>query len=118
LDSAMTDIIRTTDFRATPMILAIGDTATLSLTLVNEGLVTADIRLDFALISPTPSGRTSRKVFRWTDATLAPGKSMDFQTSHSFIPRTIRKVHPGTHGFEVICNGVVQHACTVEVETA
>lgn len=91
-------------FTATPRAIAVGDTVTLSARLVDGGQGGL-VRLDYALTSPTATGRRSRKVFRWAERELAEGEVWVADKRHAFVPRSIRAVVPGEHELALIANG-------------
>ncbi|HRE88715.1 MAG TPA: hypothetical protein PK095_06190, partial [Myxococcota bacterium] len=92
-------------FSVTPKGITVGDTVTLGATLRHTGHEPTTTRVDYALLRPSKTAKPSRKVFRWADRALDPGESLTLETRYTFVPRTIRPVHPGPHTFELIIDG-------------
>jgi 3-methyladenine DNA glycosylase AlkC len=107
---------------ASPLVLSpkrvsIGDSVTLASTITAAGTTRegSSVRVDYALSSPTKTGKIARKVFRLADATLAPGDSWQVSKTHAFVHRSIRTVYPGEHTFELLVNGVVAASASLRV---
>jgi 3-methyladenine DNA glycosylase AlkC len=107
--------LKRTTFSATPARVEVGDTVSLRAELAFAKGASGSVRIDYALVSPGRSGRPSRKVFRWADREAGAGTSIAIETTHAFIPRSIRAVHPGRHRFELIVNGETVASSEVEV---
>lgn len=105
-------------FKASPKVVSVGDTVELGCEIVNTGEQAVRCRVDWALLSPTKAKaakETSRKVFRWADRELEAGERSALTTRYAFVPRTIRAVRPGVHGFELVVNGQVLARASVKV---
>jgi 3-methyladenine DNA glycosylase AlkC len=107
---------------ASPLVLSpkrvsIGDSVTLASTITAAGTTRegSSVRVDYALSSPTKTGKIARKVFRLADATLVPGDSWQVSKTHAFVHRSIRTVYPGEHTFELLVNGVVAASASLRV---
>lgn len=61
--------------------------------------------LDYAIHYMKANGKTSPKVFKFTQASLEPNESSDFGKTHAFKDVTTRKHYPGNHRFEILLNG-------------
>jgi 3-methyladenine DNA glycosylase AlkC len=114
-DTGHNDEVAVDTFRATPRKLAIGASVVLSASFHQGGGSAASLRIDFALVGPGARNGTTRKVFRWTERTLAPGERCTLTTTHAFVPRSIRPVRPGPHRFELLVNGVIRGEAEVVV---
>jgi 3-methyladenine DNA glycosylase AlkC len=98
-----------------PRALLIGDAVQCRATLRAAGNEPGKVRVDFALTSPTKTGKSARKVFRWAEKTLAPGESWAVEKAYAFQHRSIRVVYPGRHTFEILVNGAALGKQSVEV---
>jgi 3-methyladenine DNA glycosylase AlkC len=107
--------VRVQKLSVSPKALVIGDTVRCRATLVAAGKDAGKVRVDFALTSPTKTGKTARKVFRWAEKTLTPGESWAVEKPYAFQHRSIRVVYPGRHTFEILVNGAAMGAESVEV---
>lgn len=103
--------------QASPKRLDLGERVTLSATIVAAGRAkqAAPARVDFALVSPTKTGKRARKVFRLTEARLRPGDSLDVEKAYAFVHRSIRRVIAGEHTFELLVNGAIAASASVRV---
>lgn len=99
----------------TPQKLVIGDAVRCKATVLGAGKEAGKVRVDFALTSPTKTGKSARKVFRWAEKTLAPGESWSVEKAYAFEHRSIRAVYPGTHTFEILVNGAAMGRKSVHV---
>lgn len=71
--------------------------------MVNEKKKTK-IRLEYAVYFMKANGKLSKKVFKITENTYAPGKH-SYKKKHSFADMSTRKHHPGKHEIAIIING-------------
>lgn len=104
-------------FTVTPDPVAIGDTLTLAatVTLGPDADGPTRVVVDYAVRFARPSGRPSRKVFKGTVLTLAPGESAAWSTRHALRDVSIRAHHPGEHGVELLLQGAVAASVAVTV---
>ncbi len=102
-------------FSVSPKRVAIGEEVKLSARITSRGARPILVRIDYALSSPTKTGKLARKVFRWTELELLPGADVTLEKRHAFVHRTIRTIHPGEHGFELLVNGQAQGRVTARV---
>ncbi|WP_172196182.1 DNA alkylation repair protein [Saccharibacillus qingshengii] len=63
------------------------------------------IRLEYAIDFVKASGRTSRKLFRLSDKTIAGGERFSIVRRHRFADLTTRRHYPGVHRISLIVNG-------------
>lgn len=63
------------------------------------------LAIDYRVHYVKGSGRTSPKVFKLNENTIAPGETLSSRVRQSFADVSIRKHFPGTHRLEIIVNG-------------
>jgi hypothetical protein len=51
------------------------------------------------------SRSTSRRVFKWTKRSLAPGENMRIGRAHAIVPVSVRTYYSGEHKIEMLVNG-------------
>ncbi len=87
--------------------LSIGQKASFRFTLKVATSGEVKVRLEYAVCYVKARGKVSRKVFKISEKTYAPG---DYPVTrrHSFADMSTRKHYPGEHRLEVIVNGVVK----------
>ena len=94
------------NFYVSPLKMQAGDDALLSLELSNGTSSTLEVRVDYILEGPTKTGRTFRKIFRWSDLSMKPQESKKLEKAHPFRHLSTRKVYSGPHRFTPLVNGV------------
>ena len=70
---------------------------------------TEPLLIDYAIGFQTKSGKVSYKVFKWKQATLKKGETLELQKKHAFKIMTTRTLYPGKHTLSIQANGTVQH---------
>ncbi len=98
-----------------PARVAVGDTATLSVTLRSTAPTAQLLVVDYVLRMPGARGTTRAKVFKLRSKWLAPGATLHVQKRHSFAPVGVRPVYPGPHTVSIQVNGVELGAVAFEV---
>lgn len=88
-----------------PELIRIGGPASMGFTLVNHGEKPVRLRIEYGIDFVKANGRSSRKLFKLSEKTYAPGTSAVAFT-HSFVQLTTRKHYPGEHRLAVIVNGI------------
>lgn len=88
-----------------PEAVRIGASALMGFTLVNHGEESARLRIEYGIDFVKAHGRSSRKLFKLSEKTYAPG-ACAVSFSHSFMQLTTRKHYPGEHGLAIIVNGI------------
>ena len=63
------------------------------------------VRLEYVVHFAKAAGRVSKKVFKITENTFAPGEHT-VSRRHSFVDMSTRKHHPGEHRIAIVVNGV------------
>ncbi len=97
--------IESLDFGVEPRRVVLGSSAKLFTTLRCPGTDSVEVRLDYALEGPTPSGGRFRKVFRWTDVVIGGSQTVSLEKVHPMIERTTRKLPAGSYQFTLLANG-------------
>ena len=63
------------------------------------------IRLEFGIYYMKANGSFSRKVYKISEKSHAPGSHIITKRTNHFIDRTTRKLYGGTHSISIIVNG-------------
>lgn len=92
---------------AEPSRVAIGESVSLVLQLDNASADGQPLIVDYAVHYVLDHGKTSRKVFKWTQKELPARGALELRKSHSMKPTTIRTLRPGHHRIDVQLNGRV-----------
>jgi 3-methyladenine DNA glycosylase AlkC len=101
-----------------PRRIAVGDSVTLSLALRSSAAEPQPLLIDYAVHHVKADGRTSAKVFKGWQLTLAPGQARTLTRTHSFKPVTTRRYHAGRHALSVSINGAVVAEAAVTLSLA
>lgn len=88
-----------------PEPIHIGGSASMGFTFVNHGEEPARLRIEYGIDFVKANGRSSRKLFKLSEKTYAPG-ACTVAFTHSFAQLTTRKHYPGEHRLAVIVNGI------------
>lgn len=96
------------DPAVSPRDIKLGESVTVTATLVSTGRSHQRVVLDYAMHHVKANGRTTAKVFKLKELSLAPGESVTISRKHTFRNITTRAYHPGTHAVELLINGVPQ----------
>jgi 3-methyladenine DNA glycosylase AlkC len=72
------------------------------------------VRLEYAVYFMKANGKLSKKVFKITENTYAPGRH-EFSKKHSFADQSTRKHYPGEHQIAIIVNGEEKSKASFEV---
>ncbi|MEL6823543.1 MAG: DNA alkylation repair protein, partial [Calditrichota bacterium] len=83
----------------------LGGGITASFQLKSSSEIPQKFVLDYAIHYMKANGKTSPKVFKFTQASLDPNEIADLNKTHSLKDVTTRKKYPGKHHFEVLING-------------
>ena len=62
--------------------------------------------IDYAIHHRKANGSTTPKVFKWKTITLAPLTTLTTKKKHAIKKITTRTYYPGTHGLEILINGI------------
>lgn len=91
---------------ATPRV-TFGDGLRFDLVLESTADVAQPVVVDYAIHHRKANGGTSKKVFKWKTATLAPYERHEATRKHPIKKITTRQYYAGAHGLEILINGVV-----------
>ncbi len=83
----------------------IGGTLEFSFSVKNEGATPTRIRLEYGIDYLTGSGKTSTKVFKIKEMTLAAGQFERVLRRQRFTDFTTRKHYSGAHRLRILVNG-------------
>lgn len=103
-------------FAIRPERLRVGDTATLSLTLVSTAGHDQKLAIDYTVHFVKKTGKTGPKVFKLKELILKPGERLVLERRHSFADRTIRTHHPGAHRVDIMVNGRVAATASLDLD--
>ena len=84
--------------------LAIGDTLSFQVELENTAKTAQLIRLEYGIDFVKKNGKTSRKVFQWSEKEIEPGIH-SWSKQQAFANLSTRKHYPGTHRLWILVNG-------------
>lgn len=88
-----------------PERLRMGEGVTLDITLTSRAKVAQTLIVDYAVHFMRANGKTSPKVFKWTQLDLPAGEQVTLSKLHKLREVTTRKHYPGAHGGTVQING-------------
>ncbi len=93
------------DIAVSPNKIKIGDTATLSFSIILKEKKSTKLRVEYGVYYVKANGSTNRKLFKITENTYTPNKKVDFNRILRFHDMTTRKHYPGQHKITVVING-------------
>lgn len=93
--------------------VVLGASLSLQVRLCSE--TTQRVRLDYAVHHRRQDGSLHPKVFTWSERTLKAGQTVELIREHPFVPRSVRRLHPGLQRVDVRVNGVVHGPFDVEL---
>jgi 3-methyladenine DNA glycosylase AlkC len=97
--------IKVGGFTVAPRKLKLGEALTLSFKLTSTARLAQKLVVDYAIHYVKQSGAASVKVFKWKEATLAPGANLTVAKRQRIQDFTTRKHHAGEHVVELMVNG-------------
>ena len=89
----------------TPRVL-FGDALEFELCLTSTSNRVQPLIIDYAIHHRKANGGTAPKVFKWKMTTLEPLATLTARRKHAIRKITTRIYYPGTHGLEVLINGI------------
>ena len=98
---------KVTGLRFSTAKLSIGEDLRFQFVVSHAATRPVPLRLEYAVDFVKASGRTTRKVFKITEGSFAPGELREFERKHPFRDFTTRKHHPGKHRLSILVNGEV-----------
>jgi len=88
-------------FSIDPSALWLGDSITLTTTLVSTASTSQRLVVDFVVHHVGASGTTTPKVFKWTTLDLGPGESVTLRKRRKIATASTRRYHAGAHRVEL-----------------
>ncbi|HOD66854.1 MAG TPA: DNA alkylation repair protein [candidate division Zixibacteria bacterium] len=85
--------------------VAIGADAAFPFTVTSRAQSRQKLAIDYRVHYVKKNGKTSPKVFKLAEKTIAPGETLALQVRQSFADVSVRKHVPGRHRLEIIVNG-------------
>jgi 3-methyladenine DNA glycosylase AlkC len=99
-----------------PAEVKLGSQIEISFELVSTTDKEQELIIDFALHHRRANGKLARKVFKWSQRSLAPGEKLELKRKLSFQQMSTRRYHPGEHHIELIVNGESQGKTSFELQ--
>lgn len=84
--------------------ITLGDRLQFGIKLVNQAQKAQLIRLEYGIDFQKKNGKTSRKIFQWSEKEIPPG-TMEWKKEQAFKDLTTRKHYPGKHRLVILVNG-------------
>ncbi len=112
---AAPDHVELSDFTVDNLTPKIGEKVNLAFKLYLKDKMPEKVRLEYKVHYVKANGKTSPKVFQIKEAIFQPGVTTVNFKQH-FQNLTIRKHYVGSHKIELIVNGVVKYAITVDLK--
>ena len=100
-----------------PKSATIGEHIVLTVTVENPTTAPAGALIDLGIEFVKANGSTSRKVFKGAEWELGPGESRQVNKRISLAQHSTRKHYPGTHGVDIVLNGVTTAAGSFDLGT-
>jgi 3-methyladenine DNA glycosylase AlkC len=94
-----------TSFKLSPTRLKIGSDLQLSLRLRSSAHKPQMLAVDYRVHYVRPGGRSSVKLFKWSEKTVGPGETIDLTAVRPFRNILTRCHHHGRHRIELVING-------------
>lgn len=88
-----------------PRTIKIGSRATFPFTIVSTGKKEQRLAIDYRLHYVKANGKTSPKVFKLAERTIAPGEALKLAIKQSFADLSTRRHYPGEHRLDIVING-------------
>jgi len=97
--------VRCSPIRPSSKSAAIGGELRFAFALESTGTKNQKLAIDYRVHYVKASGKTSPKVFKLAERTIAPGETIDLTINQAFADLSTRRHFPGEHRLEVIVNG-------------
>ncbi|MFB5674939.1 DNA alkylation repair protein [Paenibacillus terreus] len=91
-----------------------GEELEFSFAVFNPAGQPQQLRIEYDILYMKANGRTAPKRFKLSEKEYPPGVSL-VSRRHTIKPITTRKHYPGTHGLDIIVNGVKQVSAEFEL---
>lgn len=95
----------TATLAVSPKTIQLGQSLTLTAAITSTVRKAQTLAIDYIVHYVKASGGTSEKVFKWTEATLPPGATLDLAKKQTLRAFTTRRHYPGPHRLELQING-------------
>ena len=105
LGFAATPAVSVQAIRVDPLVVPIGQSVTVDVTIANRGSSAEQLLVDLRVHFVKANGRTSPKVFKGKQLQLGPRETARLTKRISLVQRSTRTHHPGPHRIEVMVNG-------------
>lgn len=92
-------------FSCAPKRIRLGETVTFAAKLTSTASRPQSLLIDYVVHYARASGKSSEKVFKWTQLDLAPGSSVTLTKRQTIRDFSTRKHHAGAHRVELQING-------------
>jgi 3-methyladenine DNA glycosylase AlkC len=99
---AVTDLLLKTNT------IRVGEYLDFSFSLANSTQVAVPVRLEYAITYAKAGGKSSRKVFKISEKSIAAGSRIAMSSRQSFADMTTRKHYEGAHKLELLVNGATK----------
>jgi 3-methyladenine DNA glycosylase AlkC len=99
--------VRVEGLKVTPKRIRLGDTLSISFTVVSEAAHVQQLVIDYAIHYRKANGGASRKVFKLKEVELPAKGTVQLSKRQRIMDLSTRKHHPGQHVVEVQVNGRV-----------
>ncbi len=104
-----------TDLKLLSAGIAIGEALSFSFSLINDDKESKRFRVEYVITYAKANNKQSKKVFKITENSYAPGVSVAFKRKQSFADMTTRRHYPGEHRLAIAVNGVEKASATFHV---
>lgn len=92
-------------FSVAPATLRLGETLALTARLTSTAKQSQRLVIDYVVRYARAGGRASAKVFKWTEADLAPGATLTLTKRQTIRDFSTRRHHAGRHPVDLQING-------------
>lgn len=103
------------DFQLKNMIVKLGESTQLQVTLTSLSAEPQDVILDYRIWHMKANGLKTAKVFKWKILRLAPNATLYLTKNHHFKPLTTRRYYHGMQDVEIMLNGRVFARSTLKL---
>jgi len=93
------------EFKLESEVVQLGKHLEVELSLSSSSRQIQKLVLDYKIHHMKANGRTSSKVFKWKNITLAAGETVSFGKQHPFKIISTRQYYEGKHSIELLING-------------
>ena len=105
VDATASAHVQVRTFTASPTCVSLGETVQLSAELFSKAKTPLPLVIDYVIHYVKASGKASAKVFKWSEASLPPGKPLILTKRQTIRDFTTRSHNAGRHRVELQVNG-------------